>query len=156
MAYKRPIKNEKKIVRMYSEGMSLREIAAVEGCHKTTIKRRLEKAGVEMRGPGPLIGKVSSLPLTEEEKEQSMKSSYGMDFSDYEAMHKKQKGRCVICEKRIPKEWGEGVNIDHCHKSKKVRGLLCRKCNLGLGFFEDSPERLLAAASYLTAFRKGY
>ena len=49
---------------------------------------------------------------------------------------------CGIC--------GEvAAHIDHCHSTGKVRGGLCRSCNLGLGHFKDAPERLIAAVRYL-------
>lgn len=60
-----------------------------------------------------------------------------------------QNGRCACCNKVI----GEGEWIvDHCHDSGLVRGLVCRKCNNGLGSFGDSVEELRRAIAYLEAF----
>jgi hypothetical protein len=39
--------------------------------------------------------------------------------------------------------------LDHCHKTGKLRGLLCSGCNLGVGIFKDDPALLYAAISYL-------
>ena len=51
---------------------------------------------------------------------------------------------CEICGD------AKNLNVDHCHATKKIRGILCTKCNTGLGFFRDSLERLNAAIKYLT------
>lgn len=53
-------------------------------------------------------------------------------------------GRCPICQ-RI----GERQQVDHNHDTRKVRGLLCRRCNAGLGFFLDSLDMLARARAYL-------
>jgi len=60
----------------------------------------------------------------------------------------KQDGRCAICPTRITAEAG---HIDHDHTTSKVRGMLCRHCNRGLGAFRDSPENLMQAIVYLQA-----
>lgn len=57
-----------------------------------------------------------------------------------------QEGLCAIC--RQPSD-GRRLDIDHDHKTDRVRGLLCRKCNLSIGKFEDDPNMLRRAAEYL-------
>lgn len=53
---------------------------------------------------------------------------------------------CGICGERV---LDRHLHVDHDHKNQRVRGILCRSCNFGLGLFRDSPERLQAAISYL-------
>jgi len=43
--------------------------------------------------------------------------------------------------------------VDHDHKNGEVRGLLCHRCNVGLGNFQDNPELLLKAYKYLKDFK---
>lgn len=62
-------------------------------------------------------------------------------------MLKAQGGVCAICG-NTPQQ-GKHFDVDHCHISKKVRGLLCPGCNKGLGMFEDDVTRLYAAIRYL-------
>jgi hypothetical protein len=59
----------------------------------------------------------------------------------------KQNGKCPICVSEIELEKSA---IDHNHATGEFRGILCRTCNRALGMFRDSPEILMAAASYLT------
>jgi hypothetical protein len=54
---------------------------------------------------------------------------------------------CTICGEITNK-----LSVDHCHKTNKVRGILCQECNLGLGKFKDDPELLEFARIYLLAF----
>ena len=75
---------------------------------------------------------------------QSLKRYYGMTHEAYLEMIKAQEGNCLICGKPPVK-----FVVDHSHDTGKVRGLLCSKCNLGIGHFEDLPSRLREAADYL-------
>lgn len=59
-----------------------------------------------------------------------------------------QVGRCAICE-RLFSYCTKDIHVDHCHKSLKVRGLLCADCNKGLGFFKDNVRALERAILYL-------
>lgn len=79
------------------------------------------------------------------EQKNWLKRKYGMLEKDYQVLLEKQGGACAVC-KVIPKQ---RLFVDHCHETKKVRGLLCSACNLGIGIFKNSPERLQAAAWYL-------
>jgi hypothetical protein len=78
--------------------------------------------------------------------------TYGMSLEDRDAMLDAQGGRCAICANETPKS-GKGWHIDHCHATGKVRGILCRACNIALGLADDSPERLRAMAAYLERHR---
>lgn len=64
------------------------------------------------------------------------------------AVIRKHKGRCDICGGRGDGRWRQ-LNIDHCHKKKVFRGMLCSNCNRGLGYFKDSPTLLKKAIAYL-------
>lgn len=54
--------------------------------------------------------------------------------------------RCYICDVPVS---GKNKCLDHCHQSGDIRGVLCRKCNVGIGMFDDSVERMLSAVEYL-------
>lgn len=80
-------------------------------------------------------------------REHSVKSLYGLSAEAYHALLTAQKSVCAICQ-RPPMGRGE-LHVDHDHTTGVVRGLLCQKCNQGLGQLDDSPERLRQALAYL-------
>ena len=63
------------------------------------------------------------------------------------ALLRKQKGKCAICKRRKP-DTKQGWHTDHDHKTERVRGILCRRCNHRLGVVEDK-KFLRAAMNYL-------
>jgi hypothetical protein len=79
-----------------------------------------------------------------------IKKTYGISYEDYTKMQELQGNCCAICgsleslNKRTDRFF-----VDHCHTTGKVRGLLCSKCNHGLGLFNDNPKLLLNAINYL-------
>ena len=77
---------------------------------------------------------------------------YGIGYLDVLYLLEKQNYLCAIC-KEVGFKMHEGVksplNVDHCHSTGIVRGLLCHNCNRALGLLKDDKERLLAAISYL-------
>ena len=72
---------------------------------------------------------------------------YGITEELYLGMLQSQEYRCKIC--RTSEPGVKGWQIDHCHSSNIVRGLLCHHCNTGLGSFQDDVEILKAAIEYL-------
>ena len=87
-----------------------------------------------------------------------LKKNYGIDEDEYERMFDAQDGVCAICrlpETRTKKSKSNDLNqqtrlaIDHDHKTGNIRGLLCYKCNVGLGYFQDDATRLNKAIWYL-------
>lgn len=81
------------------------------------------------------------------QKNSSLKRNFNITYADYLALLTKQNNRCEICKSLNSSK--KHFHVDHCHKTGKVRGLLCRKCNTGLGFFDDNPELLIKAAEYI-------
>ncbi|MEV7885418.1 endonuclease VII domain-containing protein [Streptomyces sp. NPDC002817] len=76
-------------------------------------------------------------------RQDHLKRRYGMTEAEYDELVASQKGLCVICLK------APAVHVDHCHKTGRVRGVLCFNCNSGLGLLRDDPEAMSRAADYL-------
>jgi hypothetical protein len=71
---------------------------------------------------------------------------YNLTLEQHTEMYDRQNGVCSICGS------DRTLVIDHCHKTNKVRELICNSCNLGLGSFKDNPNLLLIAAEYLKKY----
>lgn len=84
-------------------------------------------------------------------RKQNLKK-YGLTLEDQERMLREQNYKCAICGQEIFLHGSSQklvAHVDHDHKTGKVRGLLCKECNTGLGKFRDNTEYLLGAISYL-------
>jgi hypothetical protein len=78
--------------------------------------------------------------------------AYGISLDDYNRILLDQNNVCAICKKTQIKSARNHDNylaVDHCHETGKVRGLLCNKCNQGLGLFDESIELFSTAMKYL-------
>lgn len=73
---------------------------------------------------------------------QSLKK-YGLTQAEYEAMEDAIDGMCPICFA------SSKLVVDHCHETGSVRGLICNKCNVGLGLLRESSHVLIRATQYL-------
>ena len=83
----------------------------------------------------------------ERRRKRLIKSKYGLPYKEWEGLWYAQDGRCAICDKFITET--KDICVDHDHENGKVRGLLCKECNLGLGCFFDKPELTELATHYL-------
>ena len=81
-------------------------------------------------------------------KSQKLKYKYGLSEEEYLNMYVAQGNKCAICEREVT-PFTKLSYVDHCHRTGKVRGILCRSCNWGLGNFKDSEESLMKASVYL-------
>jgi hypothetical protein len=82
-----------------------------------------------------------------ETREKDLARSYGLSWEEYKALAARQGGACAICKKS-----GQRLFVDHCHKTGRVRGLLCNRCNIGLGYYQDDPRLMRTAMEYLKGF----
>lgn len=69
---------------------------------------------------------------------------YGLSVTGYQNLLAQQNGVCAIC-----REPGRELCVDHCHRTDRVRALLCNGCNSAIGFLRESPLLARAAATYL-------
>lgn len=77
-------------------------------------------------------------------RNQRLRREYGIDQAEYERRYAEQHGCCKLCGRHRAK-----LAVDHDHKTGAIRGLLCGKCNTGLGLLGDDAASMLRAVRYL-------
>lgn len=75
-----------------------------------------------------------------------LKERYNISIEEYNSILEKQNNLCAIC-KLLSKT---KLNVDHCHNTGRIRGLLCGNCNRALGLFKDNIQYLYNAIEYLS------
>jgi hypothetical protein len=90
-----------------------------------------------------------------------LRQKYGISEQQYLELYERQKGCCAVCKKSLVSQldstrpFAKGVaeenlgRVDHCHKTGRIRGLLCFNCNIALGKLQDDEQILLNAVRYL-------
>lgn len=73
---------------------------------------------------------------------------YNLTPDDYNQMFEAQEGKCLICGTH-QSDLKKKLFVDHCHTTGKVRGLLCHKCNSGIGYLNDDLLLVTRAMEYL-------
>ena len=80
-----------------------------------------------------------------------LRRTYKLNLAEVEEMFEKQKGKCLICKDDMHMEGRNGTraHVDHNHNDGKIRGLICDRCNRGLGLFRENTQSLQNAIEYL-------
>jgi len=84
-----------------------------------------------------------------ERRVSQLKIKYGITQEDYNNLLLKQNSVCAICKTKEVGGKAYYLHVDHCHKTDKIRGLLCYKCNMMLGYAKDNVKTLEEAVKYL-------
>ena len=82
-------------------------------------------------------------------KNRNLKTKYGIDHFQFDIKLAAQNNCCGLCNKPFTLE--NSPVVDHDHKTGLIRGLLCYRCNKGIGVFRDDHQRLRNAASYVAS-----
>lgn len=83
-------------------------------------------------------------------KNQVLKYLYGITLEQKEAMFEAQGKSCAICHSLEP-GWKHNWAVDHCHRTKRVRAILCHSCNIVLGRVKEDVPTLKRMIAYLEA-----
>lgn len=78
---------------------------------------------------------------------------YGITSNQYDALLVAQAGLCAICKRPEKARSKKFLAVDHDHNTGEIRGLLCHKCNAGLGHFDEDSDLLADALAYLLSSR---
>src|SRR6266566_9976904 len=86
-------------------------------------------------------------------RDSNYRKVYGITLEDYERLLARQGGTCAICHstgRKAKARWNEHyLDVDHDHETGQVRGLLCRRCNILLGYYEKYRHLLNSLKQYL-------
>jgi len=78
----------------------------------------------------------------------NLKKKYGITSEEFEQILTEQGGVCKVCG-GPPHGKGNRYHVDHNHKTGRIRGILCHKCNVALGMVQDSEEHLMKLIKYI-------
>lgn len=87
-------------------------------------------------------------------KEQRLQYYYGISIEGKENLLKDQEYKCKSCGYDLKNEKPYHIHLDHDHKTGKIRGILCRSCNIALGLMEDNPEKIMSLYNYILSFKE--
>lgn len=128
------------------------------GQEKENLKRaRCRKCETEGRRKYKKTSGPSGKSTPEQCRRRELKRKYGLSIPEYGAMLLEQRGVCAICgnpETMVRRGKLQPLSVDHDHVSGQPRGLLCQKCNSGIGFFDDDRVLFENARRYLTLYAK--
>lgn len=160
------------VLRLYQNGETPQRIIDIKGlnCTDPTLRKWLQEQGVVLRTRKEVKDKRSPkvcracdnefIPnsprqltcwnCTPDKSWMHRYRRYGITKPQYDELFAKQEGQCALCLEDLQEDIN--TTIDHCHDSLKVRGILCRGCNMVLARLED-PKFVMRAIAYLNEGR---
>lgn len=118
---------------------------------KVLARERNRRYNAKSREKKKAYYEANKEKFVEYERNRQLLKTYGISSADYFSMLEDQGGKCKICGTTEPRtKGGKYFAVDHCHRTGVVRGLLCTKCNVALGFYESRAgllEKYLGAIS---------
>lgn len=143
---------EKSLVKEFYAYYDKVELGDCEVGYSPSISSKCTECCVE---DSRLIANGKSLEEKRSKARKNLLSSmYNITEEDYSQMIFVQNGVCAICnlpETIIRNGKIQNLSVDHDHKTGRVRGLLCAKCNYGIGYFMDNKDLLMRAIQYLSS-----
>lgn len=93
-----------------------------------------------------------------QERASYLRRKFNISYADYMQMHERQHGLCASCgQPETFKDRRSGtlqvLAVDHDHETGKIRSLLCRDCNIALGYLRENPERIRKLANYVELWK---
>lgn len=150
MRFVRGTELESQVIAAYDAGEPLLEIEKKYGVRKGQIHQVLRQAGYTKRRNDGTGWKRSVYVAVRDAR---LFQNYGIRQVEYDALLTAQGGVCAICGQAECRKDRKGrvidLAVDHDHENGHVRGLLCAKCNHGLGNFKDNTEVMCRAVTYL-------
>ena len=135
------------------------KIAARSKAYQQTEARRLYITQYRKKNKEKIAAQVSGHYYKNKKHKMSIyrQRVYNITPEEYDTMLEEQNHKCKICSIKFNDNFNletktdylHSPQLDHCHTTKKVRGILCPSCNIGLGHFKDSPENITNAINYL-------
>jgi hypothetical protein len=105
--------------------------------------------------PGGILAEMRTTdPKRWEARAPSLQARYGISPDQFDALYAHQGGACAICTSELSGV-SRAVHVDHCHETNRVRGILCRGCNVAIGLFRDDPRLVARARMYLDCQKGG-
>jgi len=127
--------------RQRTQSWRARNPDTVRANRQAWLERNPDKArDIRQRGRGKRLAR---------QRDADRRRLYGLEPEDYDNLLRAQGSRCAICHTDNPGPNRRSFSVDHCHATGRVRGLLCNRCNVTLGHFQDSPALLASAINYL-------
>ncbi|GHJ59142.1 hypothetical protein NOK12_16600 [Nocardioides sp. OK12] len=123
------------------------EINAAAAAYREGNRAMLAEKSRAYKAANPEVVVAYRRATAEKHADRKREMKYGLRPGQFAEMLADQGGRCAICRTDTPN--GNGWQVDHCHDTGDVRGILCHSCNVGIGHLKDNPAVVEAALNYL-------